>query len=601
MERKRRLKPLSKAAVTSGVLAVVFISLLGYLAFDPLRDGRGDGIGGGGGGGGGFSSFHGQHHHHSAVVERQDGFELRPLPPLSASPTPPMAGDAVLFPDWEAYVLLSPGELPPLPSDRPLCVFQNGATSPANFSGVLPYSRHRAAFRCPIPRNVQRLRRLLIPRVVIPPADGGGALVAPPQLPDAREFVRWNFVVYESLSTGEDVIVFAKGVNPRHGNFDRPVEDLRCVFVVSSAAVRTPVTSSSQEVFRCPHPDDAQLEALMAASAKLGEGVRISLEIRDHRGAVPSLAEYRPPPATEEEEEEEEAKEESLLCACTMVFNVAKFLREWVVYHSRIGVDRFFLYDNGSEDDLGEVIAGLQRRGYNVSSLPWPWPKTQEAGFSHCAAAARRRCRWMMYLDVDEFAFSPSWSKVPLPSPAMLKSILPPSNGGSSGRRVGQLSMDCYDFGPSNRTTHPENGVTQGYTCRRRAGERHKSIVRLQAVDPSLRNVIHHFKLRDGYVAGKPPARVVVNHYKYQAWPEFRAKFRRRASAYVADWTDATNPLSKDRTPGLGFAAVEPPDWAGRFCEVPDGRLRELVRRWFGRGEDAGSTGDRQMEWETFR
>ncbi|CAA6655861.1 unnamed protein product [Spirodela intermedia] len=562
MERKRRLKPLSKAAVTSGVLAVVFISLLGYLAFDPLRDGRGDG---------------------SAAAASLASMANTTTTVLSSNgKTASSFGPFLLFPPrrplpWRETPSSSPtgklrpplpGELPPLPSDRPLCVFQNGATSPANFSGVLPYSRHRAAFRCPIPATSN--------------ACAACSSLASSSLPPTVAALWWrhrrcpmpgNSSAGISSSTSPSPPARTSSCSPRASTPGT---------ATSIALSRTYAASSS-----CPPPPCGPPCPNLPRDPRPPGG-------RPFSGGVP-------PTAGEEEEEEEEAKEESLLCACTMVFNVAKFLREWVVYHSRIGVDRFFLYDNGSEDDLGEVIAGLQRRGYNVSSLPWPWPKTQEAGFSHCAAAARRRCRWMMYLDVDEFAFSPSWSKVPLPSPAMLKSILPPSNGGSSGRRVGQLSMDCYDFGPSNRTTHPENGVTQGYTCRRRAGERHKSIVRLQAVDPSLRNVIHHFKLRDGYVAGKPPARVVVNHYKYQAWPEFRAKFRRRASAYVADWTDATNPLSKDRTPGLGFAAVEPPDWAGRFCEVPDGRLRELVRRWFGRGEDAGSTGDRQMEWETFR
>ena len=50
-------------------------------------------------------------------------------------------------------------------------------------------------------------------------------------------------------------------------------------------------------------------------------------------------------------------------CACAMIFDVVKFLREWVVYHSKIGVEKFVLYDNDSDDDLMKVIKGLNQEG----------------------------------------------------------------------------------------------------------------------------------------------------------------------------------------------------------------------------------------------
>jgi len=41
-------------------------------------------------------------------------------------------------------------------------------------------------------------------------------------------------------------------------------------------------------------------------------------------------------------EEQGEAKQHHV-CACTMVYDVAKFLPEWLLYHSWMGVERFFL------------------------------------------------------------------------------------------------------------------------------------------------------------------------------------------------------------------------------------------------------------------
>nr|XP_029123312.1 glycosyltransferase family 92 protein RCOM_0530710-like [Elaeis guineensis] len=120
--------------------------------------------------------------------------------------------------------------------------------------------------------------------------------------------------------------------------------------------------------------------------------------------------------------------------------------------------------------------------------------------------------------------------------------------------------------------------------------ERHKSLVRLDAVHDSLVNSVHHFGLKIGFKTkwiGGSIARVY--HYKYQAWEEFKVKFGRRVSAYMVDWTEMVNPRSKDRTPSLGF---EPKGWATWFCEVNDMRLRDVNRRWFG---VEGSNGDYRM------
>ncbi|XP_010247086.1 PREDICTED: glycosyltransferase family 92 protein RCOM_0530710-like [Nelumbo nucifera] len=503
-----------------------------------------------------------------------------------------LSPDAILFPDWEVLLVLSPRDsLPSDSSDGYFCLFQNNATSPARPTGFLPFHQ-LVTFKCVLPSSVRRLRPFYQPILTKSPEyywlgnDSG-----------SPELLRWSHLAYESLSTENDVVLFAKGVNQRRDR-SRPPSELRCVFGDDATkAVRTEVTISSQEVFRCRHPDEASLRRLF--NGRDDERIKISLEVRQQKKVtvVPSLAYYSGPRKVTSE------KGKSLVCACTMVYNVAKFLKEWVIYHSKIGVDKFILYDNGSDDGLEKVVEQLLLQGYDVKTLLWPWPKTQEAGFSHCAVYARDSCTWMMYVDVDEFVFSPSWLKSLHPSPDMLKSLLPlprtshGSSSSSSGLPIAQIMMRCLDFGPSNQTSHPIQGVTQGYTCRRKMEQRHKSIVLLEAVDTTLINVVHHFQLREGY-RGKRLTRGegVVNHYKYQAWSEFKAKFRRRVSAYVVDWRQESNPMSQDRTPGLGFAPIEPKGWATKFCEVNDSRLKVATQRWFRFGLDS-PTGYK-MAWQ---
>jgi hypothetical protein len=184
----------------------------------------------------------------------------------------------------------------------------------------------------------------------------------------------------------------------------------------------------------------------------------------------------------------------------------------------------------------------------------------------------------MAFVDVDEFIFSLDWAGSGEPTKSMLWSIVT-----AFELDVRQVTLGCKDFGPSGRTKHPKEGVTQGYMCRRRAEERHKSLIRLDSRAPSMMNSVHHFELRPEFKWERSrDAR--VNHYKYQAWDEFKVKFRRCVSTYVADWTDWVNHGSKDRTPSLGFKAVEPGGWPHKFCEVEDTLLWDVTRRWFGVG-----------------
>ncbi|KAI4997969.1 hypothetical protein ZWY2020_053311 [Hordeum vulgare] len=186
-----------------------------------------------------------------------------------------------------------------------------------------------------------------------------------------------------------------------------------------------------------------------------------------------------------------------------------------------------------------------------VASFPAITSVQQEAGFSHSAATHQSSCKWVAFIDVDEFIFSPNWKGSEKPSKSMLQAIVPVDPD------VGQVYLPCFDFAPSGQTSHPQEGVIQGYTCRLKKILRHKSLVLLDAVDHSLENAIHHFTLKAGFRSiWNMQAR--VNHYKYQAWSEFKYKFKRRVSAYVADWRDPINLESADRAPGLGVDGVEP-------------------------------------------
>ncbi|XP_057436772.1 glycosyltransferase family 92 protein RCOM_0530710 [Lotus japonicus] len=520
-----------------------------------------------------------------AAVRDIVNHQTRRVSSVKASPSTTVS---VLLPDWEILVLVSPNtHSSSSPDDHRYCLFPNNARSPASYSGVLPFT-NRTTFKCDLPESVRRRRVFPQPMLV-----SGTPETESPVSSPAPELMRWNFLVYESFSTDDDVVVFAKGVNHRQG-YDRSLNELRCVFKLADGgdSINTAVTSSAQEVFRCAHPD-LDLNSDHALSEN-GNRIRISisLEIIGENLVIPSIAYYRPRPSREAQAQ---AQPKHFLCACTMVYNVAKFLREWVMYHTKVGVENFILYDNGSDDDFAGEVKNLRSEGYNITTLLWIWPKTQEAGFSHSVVYSKAKglCNWIMYVDVDEFVYSPAWrigDESPISSPSLKSMLVGSEDENGNGIRVGQVSMRCLEFGPSGQRLHPAEGVTRGYTCRRKVERRHKSIVLVEAVDRGLRNVVHHFEVKEGLKWKQVRVEeMLVNHYKYQAWDEFKSKFRRRVSAYVVDWKKNVNLGSKDRTPGLGFEAVEPEDWANKFCEVRDERLKLLTQAWFGSYNNASS------------
>jgi hypothetical protein len=45
------------------------------------------------------------------------------------------------------------------------------------------------------------------------------------------------------------------------------------------------------------------------------------------------------------------------LSVCTMIFNEARYIEEWLAYHLLLKVDHFFIYNDGSTDNIHEVLA----------------------------------------------------------------------------------------------------------------------------------------------------------------------------------------------------------------------------------------------------
>lgn len=224
------------------------------------------------------------------------------------------------------------------------------------------------------------------------------------------------------------------------------------------------------------------------------------------------------------------------LALATAYRDDAHYLREWLEFHRLVGVERFFLYDNGSTDDHREVLAPYVEEGLAVVH-DWPMPVIGDTGrptgliraFDDCVERHRDDARWIGFIDVDEFLFSPPG----VPVSELLRHY----------EEAPGVVVHRAEFGTSGHRTRPPGLVTESYLHRsaHRPDSRayYKSIV-----DPSrvVRCVsVHHFDYRDGLAVdehGRPMrtgiraektfvsfSRLRINHYRTKSEEELRRKW----------------------------------------------------------------------------
>ncbi|XP_054810006.1 glycosyltransferase family 92 protein RCOM_0530710-like [Prosopis cineraria] len=487
----------------------------------------------------------------------------------------------ILFPD-HLLLVVTGGEIPR--SSELECVYHKlGNLSEQDNNPVLGvlsqpvisterYTELKFIVRCPIPPTNYSAAAVCLRRRGVEFGDKHRSW----ELPTKLTTHSWNNLAYEAYLDGDTVVVFVKGLNLRPHQISDPTQ-FRCHFGFKNLdkpggfIFKTKAISAAQEVIRCSLPRSIAYNANKAQ----GFRVTVSRSLQNRRRPINNLM---PSVATIENRVMKTTtmtkKKKHELCVCTMVWNQASALKEWIMYHSWLGVERWFIYDNNSDDDIENVIDDLNLEGYNVSRMIWPWIKTQEAGFSHCALRSKQECNWVGFFDVDEFFFLKNRGHQ-----NALKSLI---SNFSSSSELAEIRTACHNFGPSELTSLPKRGVTTEYTCRMKNSERHKSIVKPEMLDTSLLNVVHHFQLQEGiWSVQVKEGEGVINHYKYQVWERFKDKFLRRVATYVVDWHEDKNKRSKDRAPGLGTQAVEPPNWRFRFCEVWDTGLKDFVLSHF--------------------
>ena len=90
------------------------------------------------------------------------------------------------------------------------------------------------------------------------------------------------------------------------------------------------------------------------------------------------------------------------LAVCAIAKNEGPYLREWIEWHRKMGVEKFYFYDNESTDLTRKVLDPYIKAGL-VEYTFFPGRKKQLAAYDDCMERHRYDVRWLAFIDIDEF------------------------------------------------------------------------------------------------------------------------------------------------------------------------------------------------------
>lgn len=217
------------------------------------------------------------------------------------------------------------------------------------------------------------------------------------------------------------------------------------------------------------------------------------------------------------------------LALCMCFKNSATYLREWIEFHLRVGVEHFFLYNNNSEDDFLPVLRPFIDRGL-VTLVTWPGQQQQLPIYDHCLRVFGPRARWIGFIDDDEFLF-------PVEAPSLPEVLR--DYEAHAGLLVTRIL-----FGSSGHARRPPGGVLENFLLRAPDGhfDLAKSIVQPARVigfrNPHAvlprpgraivdENLVVCSEARRSSSSSPDARRLRINHYECKSDEELQAKVDR--------------------------------------------------------------------------
>ena len=215
------------------------------------------------------------------------------------------------------------------------------------------------------------------------------------------------------------------------------------------------------------------------------------------------------------------------LAVCLIFKNEADYLKEWVEFHRLVGVEKFFLYNNNSDDDYKRVLAPYVAEGLvTLYDFPIHPPAAQAAAYNACLNVYRSHARWIAFIDIDEFLY-------PREGDSLLDIL-------SDYEEFPAVAVNWLMFSTSGHVLRPKGLVIRNYTRCQAGANKHVRLIVNPAMTERVYNA-HEAQFLEGRCAvneqrceirgpySEPPSilRLCINHYWTRSVEEFSKKVSR--------------------------------------------------------------------------
>lgn len=226
--------------------------------------------------------------------------------------------------------------------------------------------------------------------------------------------------------------------------------------------------------------------------------------------------------------------------------NEGPYIAEWLEYHNLIGGGKikFFFYDNESEDNTAEVVKPYIANGLMDYTLIRGKGKQLDA-YNDALKKHKDECRWMAFIDMDEFLFVMKDGKTLLQT---IEDVIGKSKPQASG-----IAVRWAVFGSSGLKTTPEGLTIENFLHRgdyNAPNNFHvKCIVNPRRVTdyisahyPLLQYgayCVAEYSLKRNYLFCSPdtPWRYIrINHYYSKSLEQYRKKISRGLGDRVGEY-----------------------------------------------------------------
>lgn len=140
------------------------------------------------------------------------------------------------------------------------------------------------------------------------------------------------------------------------------------------------------------------------------------------------------------------------LGVCAIIKDEGRHIGEWLAYYAALGAEAFYLYDNGSETPLAESLADIVANSpellFRLHTIPGE--KRQMQAYNHCLATYKNECRWVAFIDLDEFI-------VPLEKNSIPEMLM-------AYEKYAGLALSWKTFGTNGHKRPPPGLQTTNYT-----------------------------------------------------------------------------------------------------------------------------------------